>query len=384
MNILKKVAALLLVGIMVFSFAACHEKDETAVTVKYGDKTETFTSAMYLCALMNADSEASSKVQEILADKDVKNEDITDKLFYSQKIDNKDYYTWVKDRAKELITEYAAYKFLCADAKVEPDKDDVASIESYVDYYWNYGYSSLFEPNGVSYDTYKHMSMNAAYNQAYFNSLYAEGGTKAVAESEILKTMDEKFVIANIIEVSTADLKDDKKAETKKKLEGYAARLKKGTKFEVIYKEHNNIKDDATSSKVSSTASASSVVSDTSSGATSSEAEKELTPKDAYASLLGAEGTDYETSYFKTVKDMKVGAVQVIEDKENKLYVLVVRGDMMGDEYWTENMTPAVLQMLKGDEFDKAVAEFVKKLEVKIDKDAVKPFDVKDLYKYTK
>ncbi|MBR3593253.1 MAG: hypothetical protein IKL44_01125 [Clostridia bacterium] len=384
MNILKKVAALLLVGIMVFSFAACHEKDETAVTVKYGDKTETFTSAMYLCALMNADSEASSKVQEILADKDVKNEDITDKLFYSQKIDNKDYYTWVKDRAKELITEYAAYKFLCADAKVEPDKDDVASIESYVDYYWNYGYSSLFEPNGVSYDTYKHMSMNAAYNQAYFNSLYAEGGTKAVAESEILKTMDEKFVIANVIEVSTADLKDDKKAEAKKKLEGYAARLKKGTKFEVIYKEHNNIKDDATSSKVSSTASASSVVSDTSSGATSSEAEKELTPKDAYASLLGAEGTDYETSYFKTVKDMKVGAVQVIEDKENKLYVLVVRGDMMGDEYWTENMTPAVLQMLKGDEFDKAVAEFVKKLEVKIDKDAVKPFDVKDLYKYTK
>ncbi|MBQ8550687.1 MAG: hypothetical protein IJ426_05035 [Clostridia bacterium] len=384
MNILKKVAALLLVGIMVFSFAACHEKDETAVTVKYGDKTETFTSAMYLCALMNADSEASSKVQEILADKDVKNEDITDKLFYSQKIDDKDYYTWVKDRAKELITEYAAYKFLCADAKVEPDKDDVASIESYVDYYWNYGYSALFEPNGVSYDTYKHMSMNAAYNQAYFNSLYAEGGTKAVAESEILKTMDEKFVIANVIEVSTADLKDDEKKETKEKLDGYAARLKKGTKFEVIYKEHNNIKDDATSSKVSSTASASSVVSDTSSDATSSEAEKELTPKDAYASLLGAEGTDYETSYFKTVKDMKVGAVQVIEDTENKLYVLVVRGDMMGDEYWTENMTPAVLQMLKGDEFDKAVAEFVKKLEVKIDKGAVKPFDVKDLYKYTK
>jgi hypothetical protein len=370
---------------MVFSFAACHEKGETAVTVKYGDKTETFTSAMYLCALMNADSEASSKVQEILDEKKVKQEDITDKLFYSQKIDNKDYYTWVKDRAKELITEYAAFKFLCEDAKAKPTDEDITSIESYVDYYWNYyGYSTLFEPNGVSYETYKHMSMNAAYNQAYFNSLYAEGGTKAVDKNEILKTMEEKFVTANVIEVSTADLKDDKKKEAKEKLEGYAARLKKGVKFEVIYKEHNNIKDEATSSKVSSTSSVSSVVSDTSSAGTSSEAEKELTPKDAYASLLGAEGTDYETSYFKTVKEMKVGAVQVIEDTENKLYVLVVRGDMMNDEYWTENMTPAVLQMLKGDKFDKAVDEFAKKLEVKIDKKAIKPFDVKNLYKYSK
>ncbi len=389
MTILRKVAAVLLVCAMVFSFAACHEKGEIAVTVKYGESSLEFTSAMYLCALMNAETEAYGKVQEILTEKDVKTEDITEELFYSQKIDDKEYYTWITDRAKEIISEWAAYKFMCDAGKLEISSEDLTSLESYVSYYWyNGGYGQVFEPNGVSFNTYKHMSMSTVYAQTYFDSIYAEGGTNPVAKDEILKAMDENFTIANIIEVDTSQMKDSEKKAAKEKLDGYAARLKKGEKFEKIYNEYYEIKE-----TTSSTTSGSSTVSSNTSSTTSNTAsnttssgteEKELEPKDAYASLIGDEDTDYASDYFKTVKEMKVGEVKVITDEPGKKLVLVVAGDMMSDEYWTTNLVDLVLSMLKQDEFDKGIDELIKKFDINIDNDAISAFDVKNLYKYSK
>ena len=64
MNTLKRVAALLVVAIMILSLAACHPKDETALSI--GDVK--ITSALYMSALMNADGEARTKVDEKLAE----------------------------------------------------------------------------------------------------------------------------------------------------------------------------------------------------------------------------------------------------------------------------------------------------------------------------
>ena len=63
MKNVKRVFALALVLVMALTVAACHQKDEVAV--KIGDVE--FTSAYYMCALINADSEAESKVQEELS-----------------------------------------------------------------------------------------------------------------------------------------------------------------------------------------------------------------------------------------------------------------------------------------------------------------------------
>ena len=91
MKNLKRIIAAALVSVMALSFTACHKKDETAVTV---GKVK-FTSAYYMCALINADSEAKSKVKESLSDSDSK----TDIDYYSKKVEDKDFVKWVKDTA---------------------------------------------------------------------------------------------------------------------------------------------------------------------------------------------------------------------------------------------------------------------------------------------
>lgn len=57
MKNIKRIIAAVLVSVMALGFTACHKKDETAVTVGKVN----FTSAYYMCALINADSEASQR-----------------------------------------------------------------------------------------------------------------------------------------------------------------------------------------------------------------------------------------------------------------------------------------------------------------------------------
>ena len=63
MKALKRLFVILLAVAMIVTVVGCHPKDEVAVTI--GDFE--FTSAYYMCALMAADSEAKSKVDEAKA-----------------------------------------------------------------------------------------------------------------------------------------------------------------------------------------------------------------------------------------------------------------------------------------------------------------------------
>ena len=69
MKIFKKISAILLVCLLALSVTGCHKKNETALTVD-GFK---FTSAYYMCALINAKTEAQSKVYENLSDEEWNN-----------------------------------------------------------------------------------------------------------------------------------------------------------------------------------------------------------------------------------------------------------------------------------------------------------------------
>ena len=385
MKFLKKALAFVLASIMVFSFAACHKKGEIAVTVKDGELSEQFTSATYLFALMTADSEASSKVQEKWTEDKVDTSKMTEKDLYAAKIDEKSYTTWVRDRAKEILVEYAAYKMKCQQNDVKLKDADIQGAEQNAVYYWSYyGYQSLYEPNGVSYETFKNANIYPLYSNAYFEFLYGEKGEKAIAKEDILKAMDENFTVANVLEVDLSSKKDDEAKKIREQFEGYYSRLKKGAKFETIYKEYYEIKDTTSSTSSTSSNTSSAVSSDVSSNATSSEAEKVLEPKDAYATLLGSDKTDYASDYFKTAKAMKKGEIKLIDDTEKKKIAIVIAGEMMNDEYWTENLNTVVMFLLKGEEFEKAMDEYMKTLTVKVDGSATKRFNVKNLYKYSK
>ena len=200
----KKVIAAALVLVMMLSFAGCHKKNEIAVTI--GDIE--FTSAYYMCALVNADLEAKNKVYEELSD-DEKQGEVD---YYSKKIDKKGYVEWVEDTAMETLKTVAAYKTLCNENKLEIDKDDASNAEMYASYYWSsYGYGAYFEPNGVSEATYKQYMKDSYYAEVYFEHLYGEKGEKAVSADEVKTKMFDNFVVANILTASyTSEMKDSK------------------------------------------------------------------------------------------------------------------------------------------------------------------------------
>ena len=353
MNIKRIFAALLCLAISL-SFAGCHKKDEIAVST--GDVE--FTSAYYMAALLDADSQAKSKVQSELTEEEQKSENID---YYSKKIDGKKYETWVKDTAIANLKEIAAYKLLCAENKIELDDEKKTEAESYAGYYWsNYGYSMYYEPNGVSQATYTKYMTDTYYSSLYFDHLYAKDGEKEIPAKDVKSEIYNQFIIATYESEAT----DNDKAALKKKLQGYVKALEDGSKtFEEVYKEYNNVKDEEEEKH------------------DHEEDTKEETkePKDSYAQVLGGEDTVYANDHYETVKKMKTGAVKLIELEDKTGFVLVVKQNIKADDYYLDSLDSVARHILKDEEFEKAIDEYVKTFELEINKYAVNQFKVKKI-----
>ena len=352
MKIFKKIAALLLVCLLALSAVGCHKKNEIAVTV---DGFE-FTSAYYMCALINANSEAQTKVYETLKE-DEQQKEID---FYSKKIDDKNFVTWVEDRAIEIIKEIAAYKSLCKKADIKLDDETKANAEYYATYYWQSGYSSYFEPNGVSQTTYVNFTVDSYYSSLYFEHLYGKDGEKEIAADEVKTKIYDNFITANLIDVTFSEETDSEKTAIETKLNDYAAKLKnKSITFEQAYKEYYEIKDEETES-------------------TTTESE-EPKPKDEYASVLGAEGTGYEHDFYADIQKMAIGEVKVIKKENSAGFVLVVKQDIKADEYYLDNLDLTARHLMKDEEFSKDISKIANDLKAEINNYAVKQFKVKNI-----
>lgn len=386
MKNLKRILAAALVLAMALTAAACHPKDEIAVTV--GDVE--FTSAYYMCALINADSEAKSRVQEELSD----DESTTDIDYYSKKIDDKDYVTWVEDTAMDYLKKIAAYKTLCKDNELELDKEEAENAEYYASYYWSsYGYSAYFEPNGVGEKTYTQYMKDSYYSELYFEHLYGEGGEKEIAADNVKDTMYKNFIIADMLQANFSGLEDDEITETKEQFDKYAEELKAGTKtFEEVYNDYNDIDeeeedtDTSSGSSSSSSSTESSSTESTSSDATSSEGtssdseeEEELEPLDSYASILGAEDTVYESEHFDTVNKMATNEIQIIELDDDAGIILVVKKDIKADPYYLENLDSTARHLIADEEFEADIEKYAGELELTVNDYAVNQFKVKKI-----
>lgn len=374
MKTLKKVLAMCLVVILVLSFAGCHQKNEVAV--KAGD--DTFTSAFYMCALINADMAARTKIDEAkAAEKESTTSSATSSTtstttdYFAEKIDGKSFETYVKDAALETLRRFIYVKRMCDEKKLTISEQEKNNSFTMTEYYWNYyGYASLFEANGVSLDTYKQYTLYGLYEEKYFSSIYGEGGDKAVSETDIKNFLYSNYAIADILSAPISSKTDSEKALVQTDFEKYKDRLEKGETFEKIYKEYNNIKEDNTTSTTSS------AVSSTTSG---SEENKALTPKDSYAQVVGNEETTYSSKQYETIKAMKTGEVKFVKDDEGGYYYLFVKGDITTDPYYLENLKSAVLNDMKFEEFDAAVKAETAKVELTTVAFAINQFKVKNI-----
>ena len=240
MKVLKSIFALALcLALSVTCLVGCHEKGEIAVTI--GDIE--FTSGYYACVLVQSDSTARSKVEEELSKDSSLSGDID---YYSQKIENKDYETWVREDAISTLRDIAAVKTLCNKANFILDEEAKSMADSEATYNWStYGYSALFEPNGVSEQTYREFMYDVYLMNEYFEFVYGKGGEKEITADKISKQLTDNYVLVNKIEVSFTDLSDEKKADKKEQFANFEKALKEGTKtFEAIYLEYNEIKEE--------------------------------------------------------------------------------------------------------------------------------------------
>ena len=370
-----KLMALLLAVLMMLAAAACHPKDEIALTV--GDVK--LTSAMYMVCLVNADGEARQRVTE----NDTTGTASQD--YYSQSIDGVKFEDWVKNRAIELLTEYAAYETLLNEGKFTLSDEKRAEAEETAQYYWDtYGYSELFIPNGVNYNTYEKSVVLSYMADEYFLSIYGADGTSPIAAGDVEKALSENFEVVRRIDGQVdSSMTEDQQNELKAEFEGYEKALNDNSKtFEEIYKEYYQIEDEAVTSGGSTSSGASSVSSSASSASdsSSSTSSEESKPKDEYATVVGGKNTPNPDSNFAAIKAMKVGEIKLFEPSDTSTsYSLVVRGDITSDPYYDENLDSTVRHILKDEEFETTLDEYIKGLQVEKNDYAIYRFKVKNI-----
>lgn len=357
MKNIKQIFAAVLAAAMALSFTACsiHKKDEIAVTV--GDVK--FTSAYYMCALINADSEAKNRIYEELSDEEKNSGEEID--YYSHKIDDKDYVDWVEDTAMDNLKKIAAYKTLCKENKLELEEEDKTNAESYASMYWNnYGYQAYYEINGVSEETYTSYMVDANYLGVYFEHIYGAEGEKAIAADEVKNKIYDNFIIADVLEASFSGMEETEITSLKEKFNGYVTALKDGSKtFEEVYKDYNGTAEEETEETVSDS--------------------DEPQPKDKYASILGAEDTVYEYEHYDEIKEMAAGEVKLIELDDDAGMILAVKQDITADPYYLETLDLTARHLIADDEFDKEIDEYAGELKLDVNNFAVRQFKVKKI-----
>lgn len=356
MKLMKNIIAAVIVFVLAFSVTGCHKKDEIAVTVNGFE----YTSAYYMCALINAYSEGQNEVYEALGD-----DYTSDVDYFKQKIDDKKFDVWVKERAIEILKEIGTYQKLCKDAEIELSDDQMTEAQNMAYYTWYYyGYSEYFEPNGVSWNTYLQFTVDTYYCSLYFEYVYGEGGEKEIAASDVEAKLYKDFLIADLIEVTFSSETDDEKAEIKTQLDSYVTDLKNGKKtFEEVYNDYNEIEPEE----------------ETAEETTEEDEEETLSPLDEYAELIGAADTGYDHDYFDEIAAMAVNEVKLITMDDDAGYILVVKKDISADPYYLENLDSIVRHLLKDEEFNSDMAEIFKTADTDINSYAVNRFKVKKI-----
>lgn len=369
MKLMKKIVAAVIVLILTLSVTGCHKKDEIAVTVNGFE----YTSAYYLCALINAYSEGQGEVQTALGDKFTAETD-----YFKQKIDDKKFDVWVKDRAIDILEEIGTYQKLCKDAKIElkdTHKTEAQNMAFYTWYY--YGYAQLFEPNGVSFDTYSKFTTDSYYANLYFEHLYGEKGEKEIASADVEAKLYKDFLIADLIDVTFSSENDTEKAEIKTKLDGYLKDLQDGKKtFEEVYNDYNKVEEEEHDHDHDHEEAEGE---DKAEDKTEDDTKEEPKPLDELAQVIGAKDTGYDHDYFDEISKMATDEIKLIEKKEKAGYILVVKKDIKADPYYRDNMDLTVRHLLKDDEFNKDMAKLFKDAKTDVSSYAVNRLKVKKI-----
>ena len=109
------------------------------------------------------------------------------------KVEGKSLIDWVNEDATKSCVAQLTIEKLVKDKKVVYSENDLKSISSNYEYYYNMG-QAFYEKLGVSKETFSNVEARTQFlSDALFKKLYNEGGEKAVSDDELKKYFMENY-----------------------------------------------------------------------------------------------------------------------------------------------------------------------------------------------
>lgn len=394
MSKIKTFVAVVLALVLCLSLVGCHPQNEIALKIGGVE----ITSAMYGCALIQADIDARGIIDE-------KNGAIGAVKYRTQTIDGIKYDEWVEDRALDLCKLYAAYTLKMKELGLELSEETENNVYQECYYDWLLGetifsssaytsYASLMEPNGVSFNTFYELNLSGGMDETIFSYYYGKEGKNKIPDADIDKFYTENFALIYNITLDYADKATDKqKTEVDTFIKDLKTRLEAGEDFAAIKKDLDEFEakrnpstttsstpttSATTSAPTSSDAASAPTSSEVTSAPTSSAAtssKEEPKPKDDKATLVWGEAAGSNSDdNFQNIKTMTLGEVKLLET--DKGWRLIKKLDLMGDVYYRDINYLAIANLLKGEDFGNEINTYAESLAVEMDKFAMSQYTI--------
>lgn len=353
-----KISSVLLAAVMLFSVilvSGCSFSPEWS----YKTSEKELAIGVYLYALKSAYSEAETHAKEL------EDYDSTSDSWLDMEIEGHDgekgiARDLIKKEAEETCLKYLAIENAVKEQGATVDSAQVSTARDQSKTYWevgpyaSYGYvqpmKKELEPYGVSFDSFAYATADYSVNYStLFASLYAEGGSQAVPDSELVKFVEDNYADYSYFNVplyesqqeegsdqpANVALSDEKKKELTDQLNGYAKAINDGKAYADVVSEYmtaNSITENPSK-------------------------DDNIEHKDDFSA-----GEEVKAAYEK-LETGKASVVTVGEGDTATLY-LVYKKDIKADsaKYVTENRS-AVLSKAKTDDFDKYIEELIEKLD---------------------
>ena len=218
----SKLLAVILCMVIALSTSACSLKPQYSYKT---DDTE-LAIGVYIYALYSAYSQAESLAKETEGYDAEAGTYNGEKSFLKVQITDQDGVTatadeWIANEAdkslKNLLAIEHEYNRLGAtmdEATVEGYKASAKEYWDYGPYYAMYGeqykspYSDIFEPLGVSYESFEYFYITSAKQEIVFDLLYSDGGEKAVNDEELTKFFTENYTSYTYFSTNMYEVKE--------------------------------------------------------------------------------------------------------------------------------------------------------------------------------
>lgn len=281
---------------------------------------------------------------------------------------------WIKDQAKLMCLSYLVIEEQIEKEGADVTADSIASADEVAKTSWevgpyaNYGYVMPMKddltPYGISFESFRYCTYEySVRNQALFDKLYNEGGSKAVSDDELTKYFNDNYTDYSYFTVNLYTSEADESGQSKNtamsekeakkvtdEIDAYVKDVNSGKSFDDVlkaYQKANNIDSDPSVSNTEN-------LENSSLGDEVKEALKKLDNNKAAAVKVG--DGDSAVYYFVYKKDVKKAAKDYIADKKSHA---------------------DVLSSMKSDEFTNYIKELTKKLDYEENTSVIRKYEPK-------